>query len=71
MEIDAINNDASETHTVGVNTMSTWTQEEKKVLLGFKVTEPIPEKRVEILDVSNLTDSVNWVTKGAVTPVKN
>jgi len=35
------------------------------------VTEPIPEKRVEILDVSNLTDSVNWVTKGAVTPVKN
>lgn len=25
----------------------------------------------EVLDTSNLADSVNWVTKGAVTGVKN
>jgi len=29
------------------------------------------EKNIEILDESNLADSVDWVTKGAVTPVKN
>merc|ERR1719183_1509343 len=27
--------------------------------------------KVEKLDTTNLTDEVNWVTKGAVTPVKN
>jgi len=71
LEIDAINSDPAETHTVGVNEFSTWTQEERKSILGFKVTEPIPEKRVEILDASNNSETINWVTKGAVTPVKN
>lgn len=71
LEIDAINSDPAETHTVGVNEFSTWTQEERKSILGFKVTEPIPEKRVEILDASNNSETINWVTKGAVTPVKD
>ena len=31
----------------------------------------VMEKNVVLLDETNLADSVNWVTKGAVTPVKN
>ncbi len=29
------------------------------------------EKNIVLLDDSNLDDEVDWVTKGAVTPVKN
>jgi cathepsin L len=70
-EINEINADPSVTHTVAINEFSTWTKDERKRLLGYKVTEPRQEPRVELLDETNLADSVNWVTKGAVTPVKN
>lgn len=70
-EVEAINADPSMTHTVGVNEFSSWTPEEKKKLLGYQVTAPVPEKNYKLLDASNLADEVNWVTKGAVTPVKN
>jgi len=58
--------------TVALNHMSDWTHAEYKKLLGYK-----PELRVasneepELLDTSNLADSMDWRTKGAVTPVKN
>ena len=55
--------------TVTHNQFSDWTETEYKKLLGYK-----PYNRVEspeLLDTSNLADSVNWVTKGAVTNVKN
>jgi len=46
-----------------------WTQQEIKTMLGYKQVEG--RKPSEELDTSNLQDSVNWVTKGAVTPVKD
>jgi len=55
--------------TVGLNQFSDWTEAEYKRLLGFKGKTVAGE--AEVLDTSNLADGVNWVTKGAVTPVKN
>jgi cathepsin L len=56
--------------TVGINHMSDWTATEYKKLLGYK-HELKTSANATLLDESNLADSVNWVTKGAVTPVKN
>jgi len=56
--------------TVGVNHMADWTTSEYKKLLGYK-HELKATQNATLLDESNLADSVNWVTKGAVTPVKN
>jgi C1A family cysteine protease len=61
-------NDAH-TSTVGLNQFSDWTHEEYKRLLGYKHVEKNGE--AEVLSVENLADSINWVTKGAVTKVKN
>jgi C1A family cysteine protease len=71
--IEEHNSKNGETHTLGLNHMSDWTEEEYKKLLGYK-QELRTEAKVsnaEELDTSNLADDVNWVTKGAVTPVKN
>merc|ERR1719198_1029278 len=62
-------NDAHKS-TVGLNQFSDWTHEEYKKLLGLKPRENHGENAEE-LDTSNLQDSVDWRTKGAVTPVKN
>lgn len=72
-EIDAINADPSVTHKVGINEFSTWTAEERKNLVGYKKINDgmVMEQNITVLDESNLSDEVNWVTKGAVTPVKN
>jgi len=69
-EVDAINADPSMTHTATVNFMSTWSAEEKKALLGYKNSQNLTRNPVQ-LDDTKLADSLNWVTKGAVTPVKN
>jgi len=56
------------TFTVGHNEFSTWTDRELDRLRGFKAWTR------QVVDVENNTpnaDSVNWVTAGAVTPVKN
>jgi C1A family cysteine protease len=51
------------------NKFSTWTHDEYKVLLGGRVDTE--QKKVVTLDASNLTDSVDWRSKGAVNAVKN
>merc|ERR1719230_31675 len=55
--------------TVGHNQFSDWTEAEYKKLLGYK--GKANNEAAELLDTSNLESSVNWVTKGAVTGVKN
>jgi len=71
-EIAEINAQEGNTFTVGHNMFSTWTHDEYKQLLGFKApsADQINENVVE-LDTTNLADSVDWRTKGAVNPVKN
>ena len=63
------NEDNAAKSTVGLNQFSDWTDAEYKRLLGYKAKTVTGE--AEILDTSNLADGVNWVTKGAVTNVKN
>jgi len=58
------------THTLGVNHMSDWTEAEYKNLLGYKMELKVSNPHhIEITEP--LADDVNWVEKGAVTPVKN
>jgi len=61
-------NDAHKSE-VGLNEFSDWTESEYKKLLGYKPS--IKAEEPELLDVSNLKGSIDWRTRGAVTPVKN
>jgi C1A family cysteine protease len=71
-EVEAHNADTKNTHTIGINHMADWTQEERKSILGYKAIYDVKgENKTKILDESNLADEVNWNTKGAVTPIKN
>jgi cathepsin L len=69
-EIKEINADKENTFTVGHNDFSTWTHDEYKKLLGYRGQE-VEATNVTILDDSNLEDSMDWRSKGAVNPVKN
>ena len=68
-EINALNAENG-TSTHGINQFTDKTPEEMKRMNGYKA-ELKTESNVTVLDTSNLADEVNWVTKGAVTPVKN
>merc|ERR1719473_2457989 len=60
-EVERINNDPNETHTVELNFLSTWTTDEKAKLLGYRADNRT--RNPVILDESNLADSVDWRTK--------
>lgn len=52
--------------------MTDWTEEEYKKLLGYKPEMRVAAREPTYLDITEpMADEVNWVTKGAVTPVKN
>jgi len=65
----AHNEDNAAKSTVGFNQFSDWTEAEFKKMLGYKKVERNGE--APLLNTENLADEVNWVTKGAVTGVKN
>ena len=67
-EIESINADSNNTFTVGHNFLSTWDEKKRRSILGYR--EWISEKQAIVEDKSPTADSVNWVTAGAVTPVK-
>jgi C1A family cysteine protease len=62
------NQDNDAGHEMGINQFSDWTAAEYKSLLGYKHVE---RERDSNLSIENLATSVDWRTKGAVTPVKN
>merc|ERR1719454_411169 len=64
------NADPKQTHTLETNFLSTWTEDERKQLLGYKPGYKAKD-HYKLLDDTNLSGSVDWRTKGAVTPVKN
>merc|ERR1712167_394156 len=58
-------------HTVGLNEFAAHTPQEWKKMLGYNSSLRLETKEYTILDEANLADTVDWRTKGAVTPVKN
>jgi C1A family cysteine protease len=58
-------------HTVGLNEFAAHTPQEWKKMLGYNTSLRLETKEFTILDESNLADTVDWRTKGAVTAVKN
>lgn len=72
--IEAHNASGVETHELGHNHMSDWTDAEYKKLLGFKLPENWENEMPEPvwLDESEISNgTIDWRNKGAVTPVKD
>jgi C1A family cysteine protease len=64
-------NEENGTSSHGVNQFTDMTQAEYRKRLGYKPNAARSEKNATPLSEDNLADEVNWVTKGAVTPVKD
>merc|ERR1712070_1183716 len=59
-------------YTVGINQFADLTSNEfRNTMLGYNALKKPAYTEAPLLDESNLAASVDWTTKGAVTPVKN
>jgi hypothetical protein len=65
--VEEHNASETETHKAEVNEMSDWTSDEWARILGYQVSDRV--RNPETLDESTLADEIDWVKKGAVTPV--
>jgi cathepsin L len=63
-------NASNATYTAGHNQFSDWSEAEYKSILGY-VRDSRNVKNITHFNVSSNADSVDWVTAGAVTPVKD
>lgn len=61
---------SSKTSTVGLNKFTDMTPNEYKKMLGFRAQDAKPYRNVKVLPKTNAS-SVDWVSAGAVTPVKD
>jgi hypothetical protein len=70
-EIMAINSDPASTHTAGHNFLSTWTEQEKKRMLGYQPHGLEDHERdVTMLPEANAS-SVDWRNNGYVNAVQD
>ena len=64
-------NASQDSFVLAHNMFSTMTEFEAKRMNGYKRPENLEHENVTELSTANLKDEVNWITKGAVNPVKN
>ena len=57
-------------YTLGHNQFSDWSRSEYTSMLGY-VSDPTVEKKYKIFDTSANASPINWIDRGAVTPVKD
>jgi len=64
-------NSADAGYSLTVNKFADMSQEEFRVMLGYKKNLKQQNEAPKLLDDKDLPASVDWREKGAVTPVKN
>jgi cathepsin L len=67
----AEHNSENGTSTVGINQFSDKTKQEMSRMNGYKASATKNLTAAPLLSTANTPNDVNWVTAGAVTPVKN
>jgi C1A family cysteine protease len=74
MEVESqimANRFSNATWELGHNMFSDYTEAEYKRLLGYKPALQFSMAEEKVLSEENLATGINWVNKGAVTPVKD
>lgn len=59
------------TYTVGINKFADYTPAEFKRLLGYKKSTNLKDGETVVLDTTNIPDSIDWRSKGAVNAPKD